>query len=98
MANLPIEFEWDISKELVNIKKHSVTFLEAIDTFLDPNGIQLVDTTHSQQEPRYYWVGKSKADRVLTTWFTYRKHKVRIIGSAEWRKFRRLYEQATKIT
>ncbi len=90
-----MEFEWDLSKEWVNIRKHGVTFSEAVESFLDPHGFQLVDGKHSQQEGRFYWVGRSKTGRVLTTRFTRRGQKIRIIGSAEWRKFRRLYETTT---
>ena len=87
-----MEFEWDLSKELINLKKHKVSFPDSVETFFDPNGIQLVDQKHSSREPRFYWVRISKQGRVLTTWFTRRGDKVRIIGCAEWRRFRRLYE------
>ena len=89
-----MDFEWDLAKELENRKKHGVSFTEAVETFSDPHGIQLVDEEHSKAEERYYWVGKSDSGRVLTTRFTKRGSKIRIIGSADWRKFRRLYETA----
>ncbi len=91
-----MEFEWDLTKESVNIKKHGVTFAEASTCFSDPDGIQLVDSTHSQVEKRYFWVGESASGRVLTTRFTLRNDTIRIFGSAEWRKFRRLYDETTK--
>lgn len=85
-----MEFEWDDNKE------HKVSFLEAVDSFFDPQGFQMVDENHSDKEKRYYWVGMSKSGRVLTTYFTKRGNKIRIIGSAEWRKFRRLYYETTE--
>ena len=91
-----MEFEWDAAKELANIKKHKVPFSDAVETFFDPNGFQMVDRKHSKAERRFYWIGKTNFDRVLTTWFTRRGNVIRIIGSAEWRKFRRLYDEATK--
>ena len=91
-----MEFEWDLSKELANMGKHEVTFSEAVESFLDPEGFQLVDEKHSVGEQRLYWVGRISTGRVLTTWFTQRGSKIRIIGSAEWRKFRRLYDETTK--
>lgn len=91
-----MEFEWDSVKELSNLNKHGVPFAEAIETFFDPNGFQMMDTNHSEGESRFYWVGKTNKDRILTTWFTRRGNVIRIIGCAEWRKFRRLYE-TTKI-
>ncbi|MBN1114818.1 MAG: BrnT family toxin [Oligoflexia bacterium] len=91
-----MEFEWDNRKEKENITKHKVCFSEAVDSFFDPGGFKLMDTEHSNSEERFYWVGKTKDDRVLTTYFTIRGNKIRIIGSAEWRKFRRLYYETTK--
>ena len=91
-----MEFEWDAGKELTNIRKHKVAFAEAVETFFDPKGFQMVDRKHSKGEPRFYWVGKSSQGRVLTTWFTRRGSVVRIIGSAEWRQFRRLYDETTE--
>ena len=91
-----MEFEWDAGKELTNIRKHKVAFVEAVDTFFDPKGFQMVDKKHSRGESRFYWVGKSSQGRVLTTWFTRRGLVIRIIGSAEWRQFRRLYDATTE--
>ena len=93
-----MEFEWDLDKELANIKKHKISFAEAVESFFDPKGFQMLDRDHSgATEDRYYWVGKSKSNRILTTWFTHRGRLIRIIGCAEWRKFRRLYYETTKI-
>jgi uncharacterized protein len=91
-----VEFEWDASKDVENIRKHGVSFSESVESFFDPQGIQLVDKRHSGKEARYFWVGRSQAGRVLTTWFTRRGKRVRIIGCAEWRKFRRLYHETAK--
>ena len=91
------EFEWDARKEKSNVRKHGVTFLEAMETFSDPKGFQMVDVKHSESEPRLYRIGRTKSGRILTTWFTQRGIKVRIIGSAEWRKFRRFYYETTEI-
>jgi len=90
-----MNFEWDDKKATSNLKKHGVSFTEAIESFFDPHGLQLIDTSHSDEtEKRYYWVGKSNQERVITTYLTKRGDKIRIIGSAEWRKFRRIYETA----
>lgn len=92
-----MEFEWDLSKEVKNIRKHGVTFSEAVESFLDPRGFQVVDTKHSVREKRSFWVGRLSTGRVLTTRFTKRGEKIRIIGAAEWRRFRRLYDARTKL-
>ncbi len=85
-------FEWDLTKEMENQKRHGIVFAEAVETFSDPNGIALADELHSETEERFYWVGKTPEGRVLTTRYTRRGERIRIIGSAEWRKFRRIYE------
>ncbi len=87
-----LEFEWDTSKAESNFKKHGISFLEAMETFYDPFGIHMIDSKHSEVEVRSYWIGKSKAGRILTSWFTLRGPIVRLIGAAELRKHRRLYE------
>ena len=92
-----MEFEWDLTKEQANIKKHSHSFSDAVEAFQDPRGVQLVDERHSEKEKRFYWVGKVSSGKILTVWFTRRKNKVRIIGCAEWRKFRSIYYEATQI-
>lgn len=94
---MDIEFEWDLAKELINIAKHDVDFLEAQGSFFDPAGLQLIDFAHSHDEQRYFWVGQSSQGQVLTTRFVYRDGKIRIIGSAKWRKFRRMYEAAKNV-
>jgi len=81
----------DASKEAANLRKHRVSFAEAVESFFDPNGLLLVDEKHSRAEDRFYWVGKSSSGRVLPTRVARRGTKIRIIGSAEWREFRRLY-------
>ncbi|MCO6430795.1 MAG: BrnT family toxin [Deltaproteobacteria bacterium] len=91
-----MEFEWDAAKAAENLEKHKVDFVEAVESFSDPNGFVLEDVKHSKDEERFFWVGKSASGRVLTTRFTRRERVIRIIGSAEWRDFRRLYDEKTK--
>ena len=42
-----MEFEWDADKELANIRAHKVAFSEAVETFFDAKGFQMVDRKHS---------------------------------------------------
>ncbi|ODV39795.1 hypothetical protein BFG60_0723 [Microcystis aeruginosa NIES-98] len=50
------------------------------------------DVQHSDSEERWFCIGKVK-DRVLTVRFTYRDGVIRIFGAAEWRKWRKFYEE-----
>jgi uncharacterized DUF497 family protein len=91
-----LTFEWNNDKARKNVRKHNVNFMEAVETFSDPSGLKLDDYKHSGVEVRSYWIGKTKSDRVLTTWLTERNGNIRIIGSAEWREFREYYYEKTK--
>ena len=46
LGAMSMEFEWDLSKESENLRKHKISFIEAVSTFNDPEGIQLVDEGH----------------------------------------------------
>jgi uncharacterized DUF497 family protein len=81
---------------VASLRKHKVSFTEATETVLDPTGLQLVDRKHSRRELRLYWVGKSSRGKILKTWFMHRNDKIRIIGCAEIRRFRRLYNERTE--
>jgi uncharacterized protein len=74
---LTVEFEWDLEKEVQNIQKHQVNFVEAMESFMDPHGLQLVDIKHSARERRSYWVGRISTGRIITTRFTKRGSKIR---------------------
>lgn len=91
-----MDFEWDELKQLENIRKHGVSFAQAIESFSDPAGIKLVDLEHSDEELRLYWVGKDSTGEILTTRFTQRGSNVRIFGCGKWRKYRRYYNEAKK--
>ena len=79
------DFEWDSARDKLNQKKHGVSFALAQLAFLDNNRVILEDLEHSDDEKRYYCLGKV-AGGILTVRFTYRKTKIRIIGAGYWRK------------
>ena len=89
-------FEWDSDKDLINQRKHGVSFSIAQLAFLDHNRIILKDIEHSGDEPRYYCLGKV-AKGILTVRFTYRNNIIRIIGAGFWRKGKKIYERENKI-
>jgi uncharacterized protein len=91
-----MDFEWNPTKDLENIKKHKVSFAEAMTAFSDLNGFDLKDVKHSRSEVRHYWVGRILDGRVITVRYTMRGDVIRIIGAAEWREFRRLYYEKAK--
>jgi len=90
------DFEWNSTKDILNQKKHGVSFALAQLAFLDQNRVILEDLGHSNDEKRYYCLGKV-AGGIMTVRFTYRENKIRIIGAGYWRKGKKIYEKENKI-
>jgi len=85
-------FEWDKSKNQLNIEKHGVSFETAKLVFSDPDRLTLFDEEHSQRENRYFCIGKADGG-ILTVRFVIRGDKIRIIGAGYWRKGKKRYEE-----
>lgn len=85
-------FEWDESKNKLNIKKHGVSFFEAQQAFIDPERVIAEDLEHSKYEKRYFCFGKIEK-YIMTVRFTYRDKLIRIIGVGYWRKGVKAYER-----
>jgi len=90
------DFQWDENKEKINEKKHGVSFSLAQLAFLDFNRVILEDMSHSQNEKRFYCIGRV-TEGILTVRFTYRDKQIRIIGAGYWRKGKRIYEKQNTI-
>ena len=60
-----MRFEWDGSKAASNLKKHRVSFDEAVTVFYDPLAATFDDPGHSQEENRLVTVGYSAKGRLL---------------------------------
>jgi uncharacterized DUF497 family protein len=86
-------FEWDDSKNTLNINKHGLSFYEAQDAFFDAGRVTLEDTKHSPTEKRYFCIGKTARGGIATVRFTIRNGNIRIIGAGYWRKGKKIYEQ-----
>lgn len=87
-------FEWDEEKEEINKRKHGYSFTKACEVFEDYNAIHLEDEFHSDEEERYYAIGKLRdGSAVLTVRYTRRGPRIRIFGAANWRKWRQFYEE-----
>ena len=62
---MPLAFEYDSRKAASNLKKHGVSFPEAMTVFDDPLSSTLPDDQHSTDESRWITVGKSSRQRIL---------------------------------
>ena len=92
-----VEFEWQSAKAESNLKKHGVTFAEALTVFADPLARIVDDPDHSAEESREFIVGSSGRQRLLIVSFTERGRRTRIISArAATRRERHDYEQNTR--
>jgi uncharacterized DUF497 family protein len=77
-----MRFEWDPTKAASNIRKHGVSFDEAVTVFKDPLAFIFDDTTHSEQEHREIIIGMSTLRRMILVCFVERvENTVRIISA-----------------
>lgn len=78
---LGFQVEYDPQKAATNLKRHGVSFEEAITVFSDPLASTLPDDQHSQDEARFVTVGESSVGRVLFVVYTERGSRIRLIGA-----------------
>lgn len=77
-----MKFQWDPSKAANNIKKHGVSFDEAMTVFKDPLALIFDDAAHSEKEFREIIIGMSAVRRMLLVCFVERQEDiVRIISA-----------------
>ena len=77
-----MKFEWDPKKATANLKKHGVSFDEAISVFSDPLAYIFDDESHSQSEPREIIIGHSILNRLVLVCFTEHTEEVARLFSA----------------
>ena len=76
-----MDFEWDRDKADQNLKKHRVSFEEAITIFYDSFSTSFADPVHSTHEARFITYGYSARDRLLVVAHAERGETVRIISA-----------------
>lgn len=74
-------FEWDDVKAAGNLRKHGVSFDEAVSVFGDEAALTFSDTDHSDFEHRSRTYGMSSKGRLLIVVHTERRNNVRIISA-----------------
>jgi len=77
-----MRFEWDPEKAASNVRKHNVSFDEAVTVFRDPLAFIFDDVTHSEAEHREIIIGTSALRRMILVCFVERlEDVVRIISA-----------------
>ena len=76
---MAIGFEWDARKAASNLRRHGVSFQEAIGVFADPLARIFDDEDHAIDEQREIIVGHSTRQQLLLVAFTQRETTIRNI-------------------
>jgi uncharacterized DUF497 family protein len=74
-------YEWDALKAKANIRKHGVSFEEAVTALDDVLSLTIGDRDHSSTEARYITLGISDHGRLLVVGHTARHERTRIISA-----------------
>lgn len=89
-------FEWDENKNLINQKKHGISFDDARSVFYDDSAILFDDPDHSEYEDRFLIIGMSNIKGICIVSHCYRDtdDRIRIISARTATKSeRKIYEQ-----
>ena len=70
---MSLSFEWDPTKAAQNLRKHGVSFEEAVSVFSDERARLIDDPDHSSDEERFILLGLSMNLRVLVVVHCYRR-------------------------
>lgn len=100
-----MDFEWDIRKEALNMRKHGVSFEEAKKIFFDPFHLSIPDVSHSENEDRWITIGQAfNKELIIVVIHTYRENddeemKIRLISArkATSKEKRQYQERRNKI-
>jgi uncharacterized protein len=79
---MSMRFEWDLTKAESNLRKHDVSFDEAVTVFKDPLAYIFDDETHSEEEHREIIIGMSTLRLMILVCFVERlENIIRIISA-----------------
>ncbi|MDQ2776189.1 MAG: BrnT family toxin [Acidobacteriota bacterium] len=101
MRDRQFEFEWDDVKAVANARKHGVSFDNARTVFKDPLLLTVADLDHSENEERWFSVGRADNGSVLSVaylWFEAEPSitKIRVISARKaTRTEMRQYEESS---
>ncbi|MBN2130049.1 MAG: BrnT family toxin [Sedimentisphaerales bacterium] len=76
-------FSWDQKKAQQNVRKHKVSFEEAVSVFFDENATEFFDADHSGDEDRFLMLGLSFRLRLLVLSYTVhdKTRQIRLISA-----------------
>ncbi|MDO8665080.1 MAG: BrnT family toxin [Gemmatimonadales bacterium] len=78
---MELQFSWDPKKAADNVRKHGISFAEALTAFADPLSVTVLDPDHSAREERSLLVGLSERRRLLVVAHAEKGTQIRIINA-----------------
>ena len=84
-------FDWDTGNQGKNWEKHGVTDSECEQVFFNQPLFVYADIDHSEEEQRFYVLGRTDRRRRLFVVFTPRGDKIRVISAREMTKSERAF-------
>jgi len=78
-----MKFNWDDKKAKTNLKKHGISFDEALSVFLDPLASTIADPDHSQREHRFLTLGRTAKSKLIVVAHRDDADVIRIISARE---------------
>lgn len=90
-----MKFEWNLDKAAANLRKHGVSFEEAMTAFTNDFCATARDMEHSHSEQRFIAFGFSAQGRPLAVSHTERGDRIRIITARLMTRLeRKIYEES----
>jgi len=78
---MPLRFAWDPRKAEANLRKHGISFAEAVTAFEDPLSITVPDPDHSAREARFVLIGRSRQQHLVVVVHVERDETIRIVSA-----------------
>ena len=77
-----IQFTWDEKKNIANIKKHGISFIEAAKAYFDPERLEIYDEKHSTlDEERWNIIGNAEMKILFVVIIKLAENMIRIISA-----------------
>jgi uncharacterized DUF497 family protein len=87
-----MSYQWDPNKAKSNLKKHNISFADAVGVFEDENAITIED--ENENESRFITIGRDFLRRILVVVYTFRGMIIRIISARKaTARERKIYEE-----
>ncbi len=78
---MAVRFEWDNAKAASNLRRHGISFLEAVEVFSDEVAIEVFDASLDYGEDRYIRIGLSGTKLLAVVYTEPQEHHIRIISA-----------------